>query len=56
MGKTMITIDKPVCFLLLGPSLKELDAQIESFRDLDVMWVSLNNFYVCNEMLDKIMG
>ena len=52
MVQTKIT--KPVCLLLHGPSLEQLDIWIEQYRDLDVMWVSLNAFYICNSILDKI--
>lgn len=47
-------ITKPVCLLLHGPSLEQLDIRIMQYRDLDVMWVSLNAFYICHSILDKI--
>lgn len=48
------TINKPVCFVLHGHSLKELDNRIEEFRHLDVVWMSLNWWNIAGDVLKKI--
>lgn len=50
----MNQIIKPVGILLHGPSLKYFDEAIQHFRDLDVFWVSLNNFWIAGDIIKKI--
>lgn len=45
---------KPLCYILYGHSLKELDDNIEKFRDLDVIWTTMNNWSIAENILKKI--
>lgn len=49
-----VKIDKPVCFILFGHSLEEFDNRIQEFKDLDVLWFSLNWWEIAQEILNKI--
>lgn len=47
-------IDKPVCYILYGHSLKEFDDRIQEFKDFDVAWVTLNRWPIARAILAKI--
>lgn len=47
-------IDKPICYIVYGHSLKEFDDRIQEFKDLDVVWASLNRWQVAQAILEKI--
>ena len=47
-------VNKPVYFCLHGPSLHDLDDNIDKFADKDVYWMTLSILPPINEMLQKI--
>jgi len=47
-------INKPVGLILHGHGLKDLDDKIEMFRDIDIFWVSLNSFWIAEDVIRKI--
>ena len=47
-------IEKPICFILHGHSLEEFDKRIQEFKDFDVAWMSLNQWWIAQDILDKI--
>lgn len=47
-------ITKPVGYIVYGHSLEEFDNRIEEFKDLDIYWVSLNNWQIAESILAKI--
>ena len=47
-------INKPVYFCLHGPSLHNLDDNIEKFADKDVYWMTISTLRPISDMLQKI--
>ena len=47
-------IEKPICFVGHGFSLKDFDERIEEFRNVDVCWISLNLWEIAGDILKKI--
>ena len=47
-------IKKPAILILYGPSLANLDSAINHFSNLDVYWVTLNELWIAEEILNKI--
>ena len=49
-------INKPVMVIMAGPSIAELEENIESFRDIDCYWVTVNKNQYNLDLEDKILA